>query len=83
MPHPAYRPDLAPSDFFLFGFVTTRLPEYDIPDREGLKSAISQIFTEISKNMLMSVFEAWIKRLRWVNAHQGEYFHKYPETGRK
>jgi hypothetical protein len=66
-----YSPDLAPSDFFLFGFMKTRLSEYDIPDRKDLKSAISQIFAEISQDMLISVFEAWIKRLKWVIMHRG------------
>jgi hypothetical protein len=61
VPHPAYIPDLALSDFFLFEFVKTRLQEYDIPDRETLKSAISRIVTEISQDMLVSVFEARIK----------------------
>jgi transposase len=80
VPHPAYSPDLAPSDFFLFGFLKTKLQEYDIPDRETLKSAISDIFAEISEDTLISVFEAWIKRLKWVIAHQGEYVHKSRET---
>jgi hypothetical protein len=76
VPHPAHSPDFAPSDFFLFGFVKTRLQESDIPGQEGLKCAISQILAEISQGLLISAFEAWIKRLKWVIAHRGEYFHK-------
>jgi hypothetical protein len=30
MPHPAESPDMAPSDFFLFGFLKKNLPEYQI-----------------------------------------------------
>jgi hypothetical protein len=76
VPHQAYSTDLAPNDFFLFGFVKTSLPEYDGPDREGLQSGIRQIFAEISQDMLISVFEAWITPLTWVIAHRGEYFYK-------
>jgi hypothetical protein len=76
VPHPAHSPDFAPSDFFLFGFVKTRLQEYDIPGQEGVKCAISQILAEISQGMLICAFEAWIKRFKWVIAYRGEYFHK-------
>jgi hypothetical protein len=76
MPHSAESSDLAPSDFFLFGFLKEKLPEYQIPDRESLKSTIMQIFSEISEETLISVFTAWIERLRGVIGHNGEYFHE-------
>jgi hypothetical protein len=47
MPHPAYRPDLALRDFFLFGYIKQKLTEYNIPDRQNLKNAIIDIFDEI------------------------------------
>jgi hypothetical protein len=49
MLHPAYGPDLAPSDLFLFGCVKRKLAEYDIPDRHSLKSAITHISTKPDK----------------------------------
>jgi hypothetical protein len=47
IPHTASSPDLAPSDFFLFGDFRRKLTEYEIRDRQSLKSAITQIFDEI------------------------------------
>jgi hypothetical protein len=76
MPHPAHSPALTLSDFFLFGFLKKKLPEYQIPDRESLKSTIMQISGELSEETLISVFAAWIELLKWVIKHNGEYFHK-------
>jgi hypothetical protein len=57
IPHPAYSPDLARSDFFLFGYVKRKLTESNIPDRRRLKSPIIHIFGEIGRETLMGVFE--------------------------
>jgi hypothetical protein len=40
LPHPLYKPGLAPSDFFLFGYIKEELTDYDCRRREELKSAI-------------------------------------------
>jgi hypothetical protein len=32
--HPACGPDLAPSEFVLFGYIKRKLTECDIPDRQ-------------------------------------------------
>jgi hypothetical protein len=49
IPHLASRPNLAPSDYLLFGHIKRKLTEYDIPDRQNLKSAITHIFDEIGQ----------------------------------
>jgi hypothetical protein len=56
-PHPAYSADLAPSDFFLFGYIKRRLTEHHIPDEQSLKNAIAPIFNEIRQKTLTAVFE--------------------------
>jgi hypothetical protein len=71
IPQPSYSPDIAPCDFFLFGYLKEKLTEYDIPDREGLKLAITHIFSEIGQETLITVFETWIKQLKWVIKHEG------------
>jgi hypothetical protein len=38
----AYSPHLASCNFFLFAHIKRKLTEYDIPDRQNLKSAITQ-----------------------------------------
>jgi hypothetical protein len=70
--HPDYSPDLAPSDFFLFGCIKQKLTENNIPDRQSLKNAIAQIFDETKQETLRAVFETWINRLEWVMEHDGE-----------
>jgi transposase len=74
--HPAYSPDLAPSDFFLFGFLKQEIQGLILPDRESLKSAIIEIFSKIDRNMLISAFQDWMTRLQWVITNKGEYYNK-------
>jgi hypothetical protein len=85
IPHPAYSPDLTPSDFFLFGYIKQKLTEYDIPDRKNLKSGITYIFHEIGQETLMTVLETWTNRLEWVSGYKVEINHlvsRQEEIGR-
>jgi hypothetical protein len=66
MPHPAYSPDLAPSDFFLFGYLKAKLQ-----GRHGLIFAIREIMAEVSRDTLISVCATWQDRLRWVIENGG------------
>jgi hypothetical protein len=74
--YPAYSPDLALSDFFLFGYIKRKLTKYVILDRQGLKSAITHIFDEIGQETLITLFKTWINRFEWVREHEGEYVHQ-------
>jgi hypothetical protein len=58
VPHPTNNPDLAPSAFFLFGFVKMKLAEYAISDRKSLKDTNGTIFKEIGTETLITVFES-------------------------
>jgi hypothetical protein len=55
IPHPADSPDLAPSTFFLFGYIKRKLTEYGIPDLQSLKSAITHNFDEIGREILITL----------------------------
>jgi hypothetical protein len=55
--HPAYSPDFAPSDFFLFGHIKRKLPECDIPTQQNVESAITHIVDEIGQETLIDVFK--------------------------
>jgi hypothetical protein len=59
VPHPTYNPDRAPSDFFLFGHLKTKLVGLVIPGRKALISTIRQIFSEIPREKLISVCLSW------------------------
>jgi hypothetical protein len=72
--HPAYSPDPAPSDFFLFGTVKAELQNYEIHSREDLILVIRTIFGQISKETLISVYISWMKRLKWVIKNGGSTF---------
>jgi hypothetical protein len=74
MTQPIDSPDLSPSGFFVFGYLKQKLQGVHIPDRERPKSEIIRIFREIGPDVLISVFEDWIKRLEWVVQNAGEYY---------
>lgn len=73
LPHPAYSPDLAPSDYYLFGKIKHQLLGCTFPDSESLVSAITRIFSEIDKDELVSVFMSWKERVARAIELEGEY----------
>ena len=73
-PHPPYSPDLAPSDFFLFGYTKNKLKGHHFESVDELIDEIKNIFSQISYEKRKDVFKAWIKRCDWVAANGGEYY---------
>jgi hypothetical protein len=71
--HPPYSPDLAPSDFFLFGDVKKRLKVMAFPSYEELLNAIGEVVTSIESETLTAVFEHWMERLGRVSKNNGDY----------
>jgi hypothetical protein len=63
MEHPPYSLDLAPCDFFLFGYVKGKLvgKQSEIPD--DFFSMVQNIIEGIHPDFLKSVFESWKGRL--------------------
>jgi hypothetical protein len=76
LPHPVHSPDLAASDFFLFGYLKEKLTAFHCPTRDDLKSAIITILDEIDRETLLAVFNSWFERPEWGIKHGGEYFNK-------
>jgi hypothetical protein len=72
-PYPPSSPDLAPSDFFLFGYVKRKLMEYHAESPSELLIRIRVIFSEIPRETLNAVFLDWIERLRRCIDNNGEY----------
>jgi histone-lysine N-methyltransferase SETMAR len=72
-PHPVYSPNLAPSDFYLFGHVKQLLAGHEFPDAEALLEAVRAILGGIEKVTLERVFLAWVERLRKCIAIDGDY----------
>jgi hypothetical protein len=55
-PHPPHSPDLAPSDFYLFGHVKRCLAGLSFDDADQLLAAVEGVLESIGKMTLQSVF---------------------------
>ena len=73
-PHPPFSPDVAPSDFFLFGYVKEKLRGQRFKSRFELYEAINEIVQSIPHEMKVKVFDEWANRCKWVFEHNGSYF---------
>jgi hypothetical protein len=65
--------DLAPSDFFLFGYVKHRLQGIIFPSGEELLAGICEVLREIPLETLAHVFDHWMERPDWVSQNTGGY----------
>ena len=72
--HPAFSPDLAPSDFYLFGKVKNALKGSEFQCEQELFESVVQILTQITREELESVMDEWEKRLRACISANGDYF---------
>ncbi len=73
-PHPPYSPDIAPSDFYLFGYIKEKLKGIVFDSPQELFDRISEILGEISKDTLKKVFLNWRKRLLKVIDTKGNFY---------
>lgn len=72
-PHPSYSPDVAPSDFYLFGYVKNRLEGQEFRSPDELLDAVIEIIEQIPKETIIRVFEEWMNRCQKVIDSKGEY----------
>jgi histone-lysine N-methyltransferase SETMAR len=63
-PHPPYSPDLAPSNFYLFGYLKHCLASEAFADAGELLRAVKVILTGIQKMALGAVFLERMRRLQ-------------------
>ena len=63
LPNPPYSPDLSPCDFFLFNVLKNNLSRCRYDPQSAIGSAIVQCLQEVTKNINLSAFIAWILRL--------------------
>ena len=71
--HPPYSPDLAPCDFFLFGYVKTCLEGIVFESTEELIQTTTQVLRSIPRHMFESVYREWVSRLWRCIELNGEY----------
>lgn len=69
---PAYSPDLAPSDFWLFDYIKQRLDNHT--SAESLVCQITKILRETPKEEFQKTFEKWLERMELCIKNKGDYF---------
>lgn len=72
-PHPPYSPDIAPCDFFLFGFIKDKLRGRQFTSQDELFEGITEILGKILKEDRKRVFSRWIEKCKAVIEHNGSY----------
>jgi histone-lysine N-methyltransferase SETMAR len=72
-PHPPYSPDLAPSDFYLFGKVKHLLMGQKSESADEILQGIARILHSIPRGELDSVFKEWERRLERCITVDGDY----------
>ena len=76
LPHPAYSPDLSPSDFFLFGTLKEKMKGTTFSNGMEVLDKIYELWSAIPKETFRRVFDNWKMRLNFVIKNNGEYYHE-------
>ena len=72
--HPAYSPDLAPSDFFLFPKVKEILKGMHFDEIDDIRTNTKAALKTIPQNQFQNCFEGWTRLWHRCIASQEEYF---------
>ena len=70
--HPAYSPDLAPSDLFLFPKVKEILKGRQFDDIDDIRTNTTATLKAIPQNHFQNCFEGWTRRCHRCIAFHGE-----------
>ena len=74
---PPYSPDLNPLDFFLWGYLKSRVYRSPYPKTvEELKKSIRGECGRITKSMIVSAVENFNARMQYVISKKGAWFEK-------
>ena len=71
--HPPYSPDLAPCDFFLFGYLKMKLEGSRFKNDQEVINAVNEILKSIDRITLASVHLEWVRRLELCISMKGEF----------
>ena len=74
LPHPAYSPDLAPCDFWLFPKLKGLMAGHKFSRVQDLAKAVNSVLRSIPKDEYREALNKWIERLRRCVEVGGEYF---------
>jgi hypothetical protein len=70
---PAYSPNLAPSDFYLFPTVKERLERIQLADEDQFFESLQEILDGLDHEELNAVFRTWVRRAQEVSECNGDY----------
>lgn len=68
---PPKSPDLAPMDFFVWGWMKNRVRKYKFKTLVGLKLAIKRAWKELPQEFIQNAFDSWPNRLDEVVEAEG------------
>ena len=74
--HPAYSPDLAPCDFFLFPTVKEKICGTKFDCCDDAICAFKEAISDLTEEQWAHCFEMWYYRMRLCMDAKGEYFEK-------
>ena len=74
LPHPPYSLDLAPSDFFLFGYPKEKIKGEQFTGSDDILCRLRVLMEELNEETLLRVYENWKIRLLWVAENSGECY---------
>lgn len=74
--HPAYSPDLAPCDFFLFPTVKKSMRGKRFVNENEAIAAMNDVLRDLPKKAYQECFEKWFSRMHMCIDAGGEYFEK-------
>jgi hypothetical protein len=63
VPHPPFSYEIAPSDFFLFGWLKGELSSRQVSEFNRLFEIVDEILSTLTPDTIAGVFENWIERL--------------------
>jgi hypothetical protein len=72
-PHPPYSPDLAPLDFYLFGYVKRCFAGLSFEDADQLLAGVEGVLEGIEKVTLQAVFLECMDKVRKCIGTNGDH----------
>jgi hypothetical protein len=70
--HPYFSLDIAPSDFFLFGWLKGEFSSRQVSEFNGLFEIVDEILKTLTPDTIARIFGNWIERLTPVDAQHNE-----------
>jgi len=71
---PAYSPNLAPCDFFLFQKVKLAVKGQHFESTEDIQRAVTQVLNDVPQNAFQECYKEWQHRWKRCVQAQGMYF---------